>query len=581
LRFTLAYLRCSLPTRASLTGALLLVGACSGMVEELGSPDQSPPGRAPELGAEVPGGPTGMSPTDPQATPGTDPGRVTLHRLNRVEYNNTVRDLLGTSLRPADDFPADDRGSGFDNLADVLSLSPLHLDMYQRAADKLVTDTLAGPSRKRVVPCDLAAAGDSCAETVVRSFARKAWRRPVTKAEVDRLMTVVSLTKTQGDPIELGVNLALQAILVSPNFVFRVELDETPTSTTPHALTHHELAARLSYFLWSTTPDDELAAVADAGTLHQPAVLSAQITRMMKDEKASALVANFAGQWLYTRKIDEVQPDAVKYKEFDPALRSAMKRETELLFSEIAFRGLPADKLLTADFTFLNDRLAKHYGLPAVGSSELKRVPLTGDQRVGFLSHAGIMTVTSHPTSTSPVLRGKWVLNELFCQDIPPPPPGVDTKIEMEATPTGTLRQRLEQHRKNPQCAGCHDLMDPIGFGLENYDPVGAYRTMDGNFSVDASGALPDGTTFSGARQLSSAIVDDPRFARCVVEKLYTYALGRKPERTSGHQDADTLRALVDTFENGGFDFAKLVTGIAASDPFTKRRGEATSGVTP
>ncbi|MET0286059.1 MAG: DUF1592 domain-containing protein [Polyangiales bacterium] len=555
-----------------LAAVLTAASACSGALDHFSPPDPNAVGPDGPGSVDQPGGGGGGggSPVDPgsPAARASDPGRVTLHRLNRVEYNNTVRDLLGTSLRPADDFPADDRGSGFDNVADVLSLSPLHLDMYQRSAEQLVNSTLSGSERKRLVGCTTVDA--ACAESSLRTFARKAWRRPITDAELAKLKTVVELARTSGDSVEVGLALALQAVLISPHFVFRVELDQNQDV---HALTAHELATRLSYFLWSTTPDDTLAKLADDGTLTQPTVLKAQVERMLKDAKAKALVDNFAGQWLYTRKIDEVQPDRAAFPAFDDALRSAMKRETELLFEEIAFRGLPANELLTANFTFLNDRLAKHYGLPAVGSTEPKRVQLSGDQRAGFLAHGGILTVTSHPTQTSPVLRGKWVLNELLCQDIPPPPVGVDTKVPTETT-GGTLRERLEKHRDSPQCASCHKLMDPIGFGLESYDAVGGFRTMDGAYPVDSSGALPDGSEFSGAKQLAALIAEDPRFARCMAQKLYTYALGRAPNLASKvSMDGDTLTALVDRFGES-FDFAALITDIVTSEPFTKRRGE-------
>lgn len=548
----------------SLTACLLGLSACSGALEAFEAPSRDLPG--PE-GSTEPASPGAASPSIP-SEPSSDPGRVTLHRLNRAEYNNTVRDLLGTSLRPADDFPADDRGSGFDNVADVLSLSPLHLDMYQRAAEQLVADTLAGGQRKRLVSCS--SVDQACAESSLRSFARSAWRRPVSDAEVAALMTVVQLARDSGDSYEVGLGLALQAVLVSPHFVFRVELDQ---GSEPHALSAHELAARLSYFLWSTTPDAALSALADDGSLLQPAVLKAQVARMLADDKAKALVENFAGQWLYTRKLDEVQPDSTAFPAFDDALRAAMKRETELLFEQIAFHGEPADSLLTAHFTYVNDRLAKHYGLPAVGSSTPVRVQLTGAQRAGFLSHGGILTVTSHPTQTSPVLRGKWVLNELLCQDIPPPPPGVNTKLASAVT-GATLRERLSQHASDPQCAACHKLMDPIGFGLENYDAVGAYRTMDGASPVDASGALPDGSHFEGAAALAGLLVEDARFPRCVAQKLFTYALGRAPALNNGAwMDGDVLAALVARFE-AGFDFDALITDIITSEPFLRRHGE-------
>jgi hypothetical protein len=518
--------------------------------------------------------------TTPSGSANTDPGRVTLHRLNRVEYNNTVHDLLGTSLTPATDFPPDDRGYGFDNMADVLSLSPLQLDLYYGAAETLVSDTLGGAQRKKLVSCDLSAEGASCADKSLRTFARKAFRRPVTDAEVKGLMALVSLAQSKGDSVEAGLKLALQAVLTSPHFVFRVELDPSPTSTTPHPLTPHELATRLSYFLWSSMPDDELTALADDGTLTKADVLRAQAARMLKSDKAKSLVSNFGGQWLYTRKVDEVQPDSTRFPTFNAALRTAMRRETELLFEQVVFNALPADKLLTASFTYMNDALAKHYGLPAVGSSELKRVDLTTEQRGGLLSHASVLTVNSHATNTSPVLRGKWVINQLLCQEVPPPPPGVDTKSVNDVTAGGSLRKRLEQHRANPVCASCHAMMDPIGFGLENYDAIGAYRTLDGNVQVDASGTLPDGSAFKSPKELAAIVAEDERFPACVAQMLYSYALGRPPDYGISAMDTDTLANLAQKFQ-AGFDFTGLVLGIVTSEPFQMRRGEAATGAKP
>jgi hypothetical protein len=550
----------SLPPRTTLLALLLPVAACNGSI---GAPG------APPTGSGSGGG------NNPALA--TDPGRVTVHRLNRVEYNNTVRDLLGTAQAPANDFPTDDRGYGFDNVADVLSLSPIQLQLYESAADGLITEALAGAQRARIVSCDVAT-GDACVRTVLKNFARRAWRRPVADAEVDRLMTIVSLVRTNGDGIDVALPLALQAVLVSPNFLFRVELDADPTSLKPHLLTSHEIAARLSYFLWSTMPDDELSAAADAGMLTDKAQLEAQVTRMLKSPKAAALVDNFAGQWLYTRQVDEVQPDPKAFPMFDADLRAAMKQEATRMFSDVLFGGLSAQKLLMSDYTYVNDRLAKHYGLPAVGSTAMQKVTLPADgPRGGFLMQGAFLSVTSHPTRTSPVVRGKWVLNQLLCQDVPPPPANVVATLDSAADASLSVRQRLEAHKQNP-CASCHNIMDPIGFGLENYDAVGAYRTMDGAYPVDSSGALPDGRAFNGARQLSNIVVADPGFARCITEKLYTYALGRAPVSTAGHMDTAVLPALTKSFHDGGYPMAGLIAGIVTSDTFMKRRGEPGGG---
>jgi hypothetical protein len=557
--------------RGLFLGAAALLGllaSCSGNIGGLSDNQGNQPGR-PGAGT---GGGSGVA--------ATDPGRVTMHRLNRVEYNNTVRDLLGTSSHPADDFPPDDRGDGFDNIADILTLSPLHISVYQAAAQQLVDEAMANATQRAlVVTCDLTTGADTCARSALHAFVPRAWRRPVTDAEIESLMTMVALAKGKGDTVEQGFKLAFQAVLLSPNFVFRVELDPTPSSMTPHPLSDYELASRLSYFLWSTMPDDDLFRAAQAKTLATPATLSAQVARMLKSPKAQALVDNFAGQWLYIRKIDEAAPDPMTFPSFDEDLRAAMKTETQRLFSEIAFNGLGADKLLTSDFTFVNDRLAKHYGLPLPGSSSFQRVSLTGNtQRGGFLGNAGILMTTSHPTRTSPVLRGKWVLNELLCQDVPPPPPGVIIKIDMETVANETLRQRLERHRADVVCASCHKLMDPIGFGLENYDGIGAYRTMDGTAPIDAQGQMPDGKAFSGPHELASLLSADPDFPRCAAKKLYTYALGRAPDETPTHLDGSTLQALVDGFAKNGFKFDQLIANLVAGPTFLTRRGDPTAG---
>lgn len=545
----------------------------------------------PEKGGTPPGSSSGNNSTGGVGTiggggtssiPATDPGRVTLHRLNRAEYNNTVHDLLGTKLTPAEDFPIDDRGNGFDNMADVLTLSPLHLSVYHSAAKALAAEALSNATqRAALVTCDLAAQGDACTRQTLKDFAYRAWRRPIADAELERMLAVANVAKANGDSAEVGLGLALRALLLSPHFIFRVELDQDPTSLAPHALSSYELASRLSYFLWSSTPDSALLASAESGALSNAATLKEQATRLLADARARAIVDNFAGQWLHLRAVDTLEPDRTLFPKVDAPLLSDMKSETELLFKDIAFQGTPIVQLLTANFTYLNDRLATHYGLPAVGSTELKRVDLTGNpQRGGFLTQASFLSLTSHVNRTSPVLRGKWVLDELLCAIVPPPPPNVNLAGVATAKEQGlTQRQALEVHRADPTCNSCHQLMDPIGLGLENFDAIGVYRDMDAGKPIDANGQLPSGEAFSGAKELAARVAAKPEFARCVARKLYSYALGRPPVDTAGHMDGPTLDALVQGLTTNNFSFAQLTDQIIASPTFTSRRGEPSGGM--
>ncbi|HVR64352.1 MAG TPA: DUF1592 domain-containing protein [Polyangia bacterium] len=546
---------------ASALAALLLAG-CAGAIGDAG---QGAPGAGNGDGIGNGGG--GDAPT-------TDPGRVTMHRLNRAEYNNTVRDLFGSALHPADDFTADNRGDAFDNIAEILTLSPVQLEQYQQAAEAL-SDEALGINRAKLITCDVAA--DACVRTTLQNLATRAWRRPAQDAELGPYLDLIATAKSQGDGVDVGLKLALQALLISPDFLFRVELDPDPTSLTPHALSPYEIASRLSYFLWSSMPDEALFSAAAAGTLRTPAVLEAQIARMMKDPKAAALVQNFAGQWLYTRLIPDLQPDPTLFPKFDADLRASMRQETELLFRDIAFGGVPASALVNGTFTYVNDRLASHYGLPPVGSTDLKRVDLAANpQRGGFMGQATILAATSHPNATSPVNRGKWILNDLLCTDVPAPPNNVNTMLP--PLPAGsTRRQQLEAH-KQKACATCHQLMDPLGFGFENYDAVGAYRTMENGQPIDASGNYIDGTPFSGIRQLGTLIAADPKFTACVASKLYTYALGRPPINTPGYMDPFIVDRAAKAFGSGGYQFQSLIQAIVASDTFQKRRGESAGG---
>ena len=647
-----------------------------------------------------------------------DPGRVTARRLNRVEYNNTIRDLVGVDFNPAGDFPADDSGYGFDNIGDVLSLSPVLMEKYLAAAEKIarkaivadpppkptseridhapvpreesparnlagghrfpvegdyvlrgrvgghrdallmalwldgkqlgtfpihtedelprvgevrvhisagehrVQATLAhddtrpdapldpeevkdkkkprdpfidrievnGPynphawplteSHKRIFVCGHANGQHTpeCARLVVGELARRAFRRPVTSQEIDGFVRFVDMAQRNGDSFEQGVRLALEAILVSPRFLFRIESDPDPENpAVSHRVSDFELASRLSYFLWSSMPDEELFRLAGQRRLRKPDVLTAQVRRMLLDAKSVALVENFAGQWLELRNLDSVKPDPDRFPEFDETLRKAMRQETRLFFEAIIHEDRSILDFIDGNFTFLNEPLARHYGIPGVVGPEFRRVELSGNERSGVLTQASVLTVSSYPTRTSPVLRGKWILENFLNDPPPPPPPGVPNLNEEAIGSKASLRQQLEQHRANPACASCHTRMDPLGFGLENYDAVGHWRTMDGKFPVDAAGTLPGGRTFGGAAELKRILMGDrDAFARCLTEKMLTYALGRGLER----YDQPAVDLICRRLAESDYRFSRLVLEIVRSLPFEMRHGEA-PGRTP
>ena len=632
-----------------------------------------------------------------------DPGRVTARRLNRYEYNNTIGDLLAIQFHPADDFPADDSGYGFDNNGDVLSLSPVLMEKYLHAAEKIartainigplpqptlaahsrrdnrvegpgltvnhafpaegdydiligvsgpadpvklslsldnqapqtlpveealenrraaevrihvphgdhllaaaiipdgppVTDTSAskpqpdpyvgylqvrGPynpvspppseSYRRVFRCGHAP-GDhtlECSRANLAEFARRAYRRPPESQEVDNLLRFVEMAQKQGNSLERGMQIALEAILVSPQFLFRIERDPESAHPAPHEIGSFELATRLSYFLWSSTPDDELLQLAAENRLHKPAVLHQQILRMLHDPKADALADNFGGQWLETRNLASIQPDPEKFPVFDTKLRQAMQQETRLFFRSIIHEDRSILDFLDANYTFLNQRLASFYGIPGVEGNQFRRVELPPDShRGGMLGQASVLTVSSYAARTSPVLRGKWILENILNAPPPPPPPNVPSLDEKAIGASTTARQQMEQHRSNPACRSCHARMDPLGFGLENYDAIGRWRTQDANFPVDASGTLPDGKTFNGPDELKLILVQHKdAFTECLAAKLLTYALGRGLES----YDQPAVQSIARRTGSGDYKFSRLIEEIVASAPFQKRRGE-------
>ena len=428
------------------------------------------------------------------------------------------------------------------------------------------------PSRRRILTCAPSPGADAapCAREILSTLARRAYRRPVTEADLHVLLPFYEDGAAQGG-FERGIQHALERMLVSPEFLFRIERDpEDAAPGAPYRIGDLELASRLSFFLWSSVPDDELLDRAVAGQLRDPAVLEAEVRRMLADERSRALVDNFAEQWLYLRDVEAKEPDPGFFPGFDENLRQAFMRETALFIDSVLRDDRSVSELLTADYTFLNERLAKHYGIPHVYGSHFRRVSLAGTERRGLLGQGGILTLTSYATRTSPVLRGKWILENLLASPPPPPPP--DIPALAETTDDGaalSMRAAMERHRANPACASCHAQMDPLGFALENFDAVGRWRARgESNEPIDASGVLPDGTSFEGPTGMRRALLRDPeRFVATVAEKLLTYALGRNLES----YDMPAVRAIVRGAAADDHRFSSLVLGIVQSTPFQMR----------
>ncbi|XZE54210.1 DUF1592 domain-containing protein [Planctomycetaceae bacterium SH139] len=499
------------------------------------------------------------------------PGRVTMRRLNRAEYNNTIRDLTGLDLKLADDFPSDDVGNGFDNIGDVLSIPPILMEKYLDAANRVAREVTENPqSRKRVFPFTPADEKDQ--EAVVatayqnaRDFASRAFRRPLSDAEADRLLGLMR-NAWEADASEAEImQTTIAAVLASPFFIYRVEDDDaTPAVDGVRPLNDFELASRLSYFIWSSMPDEQLFESARQGRLHTPQQLAEQAQRMLADPKSEALVENFAGQWLQLRDLKNLSPDPDQFAAFDDALRQSMRRETELLFSHLMRRNLSLLELLNADYTFVNQRLARHYGIEDIQGDDFQKVALNG-RRKGVLMHASILMLTSNPTRTSPVKRGKWVMDNLLGEPPPPAPPDVP-ELDDAGEALGTLRQRMEQHRADPNCAICHTKMDALGFGLENFDVIGRWRDADGREAIDPSGELPGGKTFASPVELVQILAEEKKqeFIRCLTNKMLTFALGRG----LGISDRCTVRSITEKLASDDYRFGTLVESIVTSPPF-------------
>lgn len=679
---------------------------------------------------------------DEAALANPQPGRSSIHRLNRTEYGNAVRDLLGLDIDPTEFLPADDEGYGFDNMADILRVSPSLLEQYLSASsfvaalavgdpetpnvsrifrappdlaqgehveglplgtrggllfrhnfpldatyefsvflrrnivgymtglewpheleitidgervftapvggeeDNAMSDAnfsaaadtiderlrapvfvtagphdvgvafirrnsaltheplelhtrdldlqnmnglpvvdyvnLSGPfdptgpgdtpSRQRILTCEPQSAEQesACAAEIVGALARRAYRRPVTADDLDLLLSAYERARDQRG-FEAGIQNALRVILASPAFIFRDE--QEPEGLAPGTIYERDdlaLASRLSFFLWSSIPDEELLRLAEDGQLSEPAEYARQIRRMLADPKANALVENFAGQWLFLRNLQSARPDIETFPDFDENLRRALQRETELLFEDIIRRDASMLTLLDADYTYLNERLAAHYEVPGIYGSHFRRVELPDGRRRGLLGHGSILTVTSYPNRTSPVLRGKWIMENILGTPAPTPPPNVPALEENEAgRPARSVRERLAEHRENPACAACHDIMDPIGLGLETFDGVGRWREREPGGIVDASGQLIDGTQFNGPEELREVLLGKPeQFVGVLTEKLLIYALGRGLEP----HDMPVVRAVVADARAADYRFSALVEGIAQSIPFRMRQ---------
>lgn len=506
---------------------------------------------------------------DTSATnPPGDVGNVAIHRLNAAEYDNTIRDLIGDDSHPSASFPPDDGAGSFTNNADALTISPLLFESYEAAAEKLAAVAVTGPGRSRVITCDPAALGDeACATQSLTSFVKRAWRRPVTSDEIGRLVGLLAVAKSEGEGFDAGMTLAVKATLLSPSFLYRVEIDPDPTSGTPHALSDYEVASRLSYFLWSTMPDDALFAAADAGKLQTADDVEAQARRMLKDPRSRALLDNFASQWFMTR-LANAAPSPDVFTGYDDDLKQAMAEETKQFVGSFLFEDRSFTDILDAKFSFVNERLAKLYGIPGVTGTSFVRTDLTQDShRAGLLTQASFLTETSIATRTSPVRRGAWVLENLLCTQPPAPPPNVPALPATNAT--GTMRQRMEAHRSNPACSGCHTMMDPIGLAFEHFDGIGRWRDTDQGQPIDATGQLTNGATFDGAGQLADVIRNDARFTKCATRKFFSYSLGREPR----DYDQTRLDALGADFAKQGYHASQLVIDIVRNDAFRKRRG--------
>jgi hypothetical protein len=518
-------------------------------------------------------------------------GHVMSRRLTRSEYNNTIRDLIGLDLKPADDFPADGAGGeGFDTVGDALFTNPILMEKYLAAANRVIETALPDDDKLAAATPEVLAArkqiliatpvGDEARETedalsprdaarkVLESFIHRAYRRPAAAEDVDPLLALFDRGQQRGDSYVKSLRLALKGALVSANFLFLVEPE--PGADGIYELGSVPLASRLSYFLWGSLPDDELSALAESDQLKETDILRAQAQRMLADPRSQRFAQEFATQWLDIDNLGRgVRPDPKRFPDFDDELAAAMKAEATTFVGYVFREDRSLLEMLDADYTFVNERLAKHYGIPDVVGQDFRRVELNDRNRGGLLSMACVLTANSYPLRTSPVLRGKWLLAGILGDKVPPPPPNVPS-LPTDDKPTDgmTLRQRLEQHREKAECASCHNRMDPLGFGLENFDPTGRWRTEIADQPVDASGELPNGKKFAGPAELKHVLLERKQdFLRNLTRKVLCYALGRDLGRYDECVVRDSLKGL----EASGYRSSIMFEQIVLSYPFRHR----------
>jgi len=539
------------------------------------------------------------------ATDGTQSnyqGHVMSRRLTRAEYNNTIRDLVGLDLRPADQFPSDGSGGeGFDNVGDTLFVSSVLMEKYLAAADEVLElvlseqpGTLSGATgsasastgrasgtpakavasaRQQILaaePSDHPSPREAASE-IVAEFARRAFRRPVDDDEIERLLAMFDRAYARGDGFAPSLKLALKAVLISPHFMFLIEPE--PETEGVYRIGHYELASKLSYFLWSSMPDEELFALAADQRLYDEQVIRDQVRRMLADPKARGLAESFATQWLGIGALGQsVRPDSERFPQFDDELAAAMREEAIGLVERILREDRSVLELIDCDYTLVNARLAEHYGFPPIEGDELQVVKLEDRRRGGVLGLGAVLTTTSFPLRTSPVLRGKWVLEQMLGATVPPPPPDAGVLPEDDRTHEGlTLRQQLEAHRTKPECAACHQRMDPLGFGLESFDAIGRWRHHANGKPVDASGELPSGDAFSGPAELKQVLLSRKReFLNNLARKMLGYGLGRGLSKF----DDCVVKECVESLEANGYRSSVLVEQIVLSYPFQHRYGK-------
>jgi len=507
----------------------------------------------------------------PPGTVTADVGSLQIHQLSIAEYNNTVRDLLGTTLRPATSFQANE-AAGFDTLASAGIMNSRKVADYYAAAETLSADAFANPAlRARVVTCQPASPADTaCARQIIASFGLKAYRRPLDDQESADLLSRYEDALGQMLDHAGALQHVVRIMLSSPQFLYRIELDPEPASLAAHPLSGYEVASRLSYLVWSSLPDDPLFQLASKGDLLTAEGLEAQVDRMVADARSSALVDNFAAQWLGSRRLEGHAADTTLFPMWSDQLRASMQQEMGKYFDDFLHGDQTYDHFLTADVNYVDAGLAALYGMPPPTGQGLVKVQSTTDQRAGFLGLAGFLTFTSRLDRSSPPIRGKWVVNSLQCLDLElptaftPPPLG-------DPMPGQTVREVLAQHRADPACAGCHNILDPVGLSFEHFDAIGRYRqTYDGGLPIDTRGEL-GGTQFDGLAGLSQVVSTSPDFIACAVQKLFTYGVGRTID--SGDPSAPYLDQMVGRWKGAGLSLRNLLKQVVTNDTFRFRHG--------